>query len=163
MSLGKTEQIIRRPTLADLDFIVDNIRADDLAEVEAMGGKTVRECLDETTDIRNTAWVWEHDGNVMCIFGVNPVENTDGIGAIWMLGTKFFDDHEMIFASACRPILDDLISKFKYVFNYVYVENIKSIQWLMWLGFKISEAVPIGINGANFHRFEMWNEKCVTP
>lgn len=158
MSLGRTEQLVRRPTSADLDFMVENIRKEDLAEVEAMGGKTVRECLDETNDIQNTSWVWEHDGKVMCIFGVNPVEDSDRIGAIWMLATKFFDDYFMIFASGCKPIVEDMIKPFKYVFNYVHAENKKSIKWLQWLGFKVREAEPIGINGAQFHRFEMWNE-----
>ncbi len=157
--LGNTAQIVRRPTAADIDFLVDNIREDDLAEVKAMGGKTVRQCLNET-DLENTSWVWEHDGKVMCIFGVNPVENSDRVGAIWMLATKFFDDHFMIFASACKPILMDILKGFRYVFNYVYVENSKSIKWLSWLGFKIRQAEPIGVNGANFHRFEMWNEQC---
>jgi hypothetical protein len=44
------------------------------------------------------------------------------------------------------------------VFNYVYAENKKSIKWLEWLGFKVRDAQPIGINGANFHRFEMVND-----
>lgn len=161
MSIGKTEQIVRRPTPADIDFLVENVREDDLIEVKAMSGKTIRECLEETAQIETNAWVWEYDGKVMCIFGVNPVDGTGNIGVIWMLATKFFDDKFMIFASACKPVLEDLLKPFRYVFNYVYVENKKSIRWLKWLGFTFKEATPIGIDGANFHHFEMWNEKCV--
>ncbi len=159
MSGNKT--VIRRPTKDDIDFLVENIREDDVNEIKAIGGKTVRECINETKDIEDNSWVWEHEGKVMCIFGVNPIEDEDCVGAIWMLATKFFDEHEMIFAKTCKSILNEIITKFKYIFNYVHAENLKSIKWLEWLGFDISEAVPLGVNGEIFHRFEMWNDKCV--
>lgn len=158
---SKTEQIIRRPTLADIDFIVDNVREEDVIEVQMSGGGTIRECLDQTPDIDKNAWVWEYDGKVLCIFGVNPFEDKEGVGVIWMLATKDFERKSMIFASACKSVLEELIKPFNYILNYVYAENRKSVKWLKWLGFTVREAEPIGIDGARFHRFEMWNESCV--
>jgi hypothetical protein len=153
-----TDQIIRRPTARDIDFLVENIRDEDTAEINAMGGMTAREALDSTPNLDENAWVWEKNGKVMCIFGVNPIEELDRTGAIWLLGTKYFDDHHMVFAAACSSVFEELIKDYKMVFNYVYAENKKSIKWLEWLGFKVRDAQPIGINGANFHRFEMVND-----
>lgn len=157
----KTELIIRRPTLEDIDFVIENIRNEDLVETRALGGKTVRECLETTPDIERNAWVWENNGVVICIFGVNPIVGGDHLGVIWLLATKFFDDNSITFAFKCKPIVKDVIKLFKYVFNYVYAENRKSIRWLKWLGFNVCKAEPIGKNGAKFHRFEMWNDECV--
>jgi len=115
--------------------------------------------MDEVPDLDKNAYVWEYDGKVMCIFGVNPIK--DQIGIIWLLGTKFFDEHGNVFIFRCKTVFDEVMRPYKYVLNYVYVENKKSIKWLRWLGFKIEEAEPVGVNGALFHRFEKWNEKCV--
>lgn len=158
MSLGKTEQIIRRPTQADLDFIADHIREDDLIEVKAMGGRTIKECFSAIPNIEQTSWVWEYENKVMCIFGVNPIGHQRGI--IWMLATEFFEDKFMIFASGCKNVFEDMIAPFNYVFNYVYSKNEKSINWLGWLGFKIHDAIPVGPYNEKFHLFDMWNEKC---
>jgi hypothetical protein len=160
MSLDKTDQIVRRPTPADVEFIINNIRDEDAAEVAAFDGDSVRDILEMTPDLEKNAWVWERGGQVHAIFGVNPVKEHDGVGVIWMLATKSFDDHFMAFAAACKVVVDVMIEGYKYTYNYVSVENKKSIKWLKWLGFDVRNSEPIGINGAQFHRFEMWNKKC---
>lgn len=155
MSVGdRTDQIIRRPTSADIDFIVENIREEDVIEVKAAGGKSIRECITDIPNLEENSWVWEYDQKPVCIFGVNPF-GRPGEGLIWMLATTLFDDHFMVFAVACKSVVEDMVRPFKYVFNYVYVENRKSIRWLKWLGFTVREPEPVGVNGAMFCRFEM--------
>lgn len=160
MSLDKTDQIVRRPTPEDVEFIIANIRDEDAAEIAAFDGDSVRDVLAFTPDVEHNAWVWERHGKVHAIFGVNPIEGRDGVGIIWMLATKSFDEHFMAFAAACKVVVDVMIEKYEYLYNYVSVENRKSIKWLKWLGFDVRPSEPIGINGAEFHRFEMWNTKC---
>lgn len=161
MSLDDTDQIVRRPTPEDVEYVIANIRDEDRAEIDALDGGNVRNSLYQTPDMDKNAWVWEREGKVHAIFGVNPVEDRDGVGVIWMLATKTFDDHFMAFAAACKVVVEVMIKDYEYVFNYVYVENKKSIRWLKWLGFDVRPSEPIGINGAEFHRFEMWNLKNV--
>lgn len=160
MSLNNTDQIVRRPTPEDVEFVIANIRDEDVAEITALDNGNVRDALYETPDLEKNAWVWEREGKVHAIFGVNPVEGLDKVGVIWMLATKTFDEHFMVFAAACKVVVEHMIKNYEYLFNYVYVENRKSIKWLKWLGFDIKPAEPIGVNGAEFHRFEMWNEQC---
>lgn len=157
MLVKSTYQFVRKPTEADIDFIIENVRLEDVIEMDELDGGNVKEALHETPDIFNNAYVWEKDGKVMCIFGVNPLKEHDGVGVIWMLATKFFDEHSMAFIHACKEVVADMIDKYEYVFNYVYSENRKSIKWLKWLGFDVKDPEPIGHKGANFHRFEMLN------
>lgn len=158
MSLNETDQIVRRPTPEDVEFVIANIRKEDAKEVAAFDGDNVRDILETTPDLEHNAWVWERQGKVHAIFGVNPIKDHDKVGIIWMLATESFDEHFMAFAAACRVVVDEMIKGYKYVFNFVYVENRKSIKWLKWLGFDVRAAEPIGVNGAKFHRFEMWTK-----
>lgn len=162
MSLDDTDQLVRRPTPEDVEFVIANIRDEDAAEIAAFDGGNVSDALlRETPDMDKNAFVWERQGQVHAIFGVNPVEDRDKVGVIWMLATNTFDDHFMAFAAACKVVVEEMIKDYEYVFNYVHADNIKSIKWLKWLGFDVRDAEPIGINGAEFHRFEMWNLKNV--
>lgn len=153
--ISGTDQIVRRPNPEDIEFIIQNIRDEDVEEVNAMGGGTVRDALMSTDNLETNSWVWERDGQVHAIFGVNPVPDREGIGVVWMLATKSFDDHLFAFTAACRAVVQQMVKGYDYVFNYVYEENRKSIKWLEWLGFTIRDAEGIGIDGAKFHRFEM--------
>ncbi|TXH16744.1 MAG: hypothetical protein E6R03_04980 [Hyphomicrobiaceae bacterium] len=158
--MADTDQIVRRPTPEDVEFIIANIRDEDVAEIAALDGGNVRDALNETPDMDKNAFVWEREGKVHAIFGVNPVPELGKVGVIWLLATKTFDDHFMVFAAACKTVFGVVIKDYEYLFNYVHSENKKSIKWLKWLGFDVEPAEPIGINGAKFHRFEMVNEKC---
>ncbi len=155
-----TDQIVRRPTPEDVEFVIANIRDEDVAEITALDGGNVRDALAETPDMDKNAFVWEREGKVHAIFGVNPVPDMDRVGVIWMLATKTFDEHFMVFAAACKTVFDAVVKDYEYLFNYVHSENKKSIRWLKWLGFDVKPAEPIGVDGAQFHRFEMVNEKC---
>lgn len=162
MSLvADTDQIVRRPTPEDVEYIVAHIRKEDADEIAALDGGNARDALAETPDMDKNAFVWEREGKVHAIFGVNPVEGREKVGVIWMLAADTFDDHFMAFAAACKAVVEVMIKDYEYIFNYVYVENKKSIKWLKWLGFDVRPSEPIGINGAQFHRFEMWNLKNV--
>lgn len=153
--ISGNDQVFRRPTPEDIEFIIQNIRDEDVEEINAIGGGTVREALTSTANLETNSWVWERDGQIHAIFGVNPVPDSKGIGVVWMLATKSFDDHLFAFTAVCREVVEQMIKGYDYVFNYVYEENRKSIKWLEWLGFTIRDAEGIGVDGAKFHRFEM--------
>jgi len=151
------DHVVRRPTDEDIDHIVDNIREADIEELEALDGTTVRESLDRIEDIENTSHVWEVEGKVMCIFGVVPQPGPLSSGVIWMLATEDFHKYAKIFARGCQDVVSDMINGYSYLFNYIHSENKVSINWLKWLGFKVNDPIPVGHEGANFHKFEMTN------
>lgn len=153
-------EVIRRPTVEDLEFIIANIREEDRQEVADFDGDTIADVLEPTPDMFEHSWVWEYKGQVHAVFGVNPIEGHEGVGVIWMLATKFINEHLSAFISSSRLAVNMVVKNYKYVYNYVSVKNKKSIRWLKWVGFDMRDAEPIGVNGAMFNRFEMWNKKC---
>lgn len=150
-------EIVRKPTKDDVEYIINHIRPEDVEEVDAFSGETIRNVLETTPDLLNKSQVWEVDGRVVCIFGVNPI-NDMKMGIIWMLATTEFEKYSRMFAVRCKKVVDEMIDGFDFVLNYVHSKNKKSIEWLSWLGFKIYEPEPVGHKGELFTRFEM--RKC---
>lgn len=149
------KELIRKPTNEDVQYIVDNIRAEDEIECLSLSGSTIREALDNTPDLLKNSQVWVVENKVVCIFGVNPCG--DGTGVVWLLATNDFDKYNKLFAVKCLSVFKKVIKDYNYLVNYVYSKNTTSIKWLEWLGFKIYDAQPVGIKGANFHKFDMIN------
>lgn len=155
-----TKQIIRKPTQADVEYLIENVRPEDIEEVEAFDGSTVAETLHDTPDLLENSEVWEVDGKIVCMFGVTPVKEFQGVGVIWMLATAEFDKHAMVFAVNCKKVVKKMIKGYEFVFNYVHTKNTKSVEWLKWLGFVMHDPAPMGPKNELFTRFEM--ETCVT-
>jgi len=152
-----TNYIVRKPTQEDVEYLIDHIRPEDAAELDALDGSTVRESLDETPDLLDNSQVWEVDGRVVAIFGVTPMSGPMKVGIIWMLATDEFHKNVRKFARYCKEVFKKMIKGYGYVFNYIHAKNTVSIEWLKWLGFEILEGRPLGHQGEIFHKFEMRN------
>lgn len=149
-----TKQIIRRPTMEDIEFLICNIRKEDDAEVRAMSDLSVRDVLEDTPELEKNSYVWEKEGKIIAMFGVNPIPDKEGVGVVWLLGTTFFDKFYVAFIQECKAVFRQIIQGYDYIFNYVHVKNTKSVRWLKWLGFSLSEE-KIKINDEEFYRFDM--------
>lgn len=149
--------IVRKPTQEDIEYIIEHIRPEDVAELEALDGSTIREAFDETPGLLENSQVWEVNGKPVCIFGVTPQDGPYKVGIIWLLATDDFHMHTKKFARDCKRVFTEVIRGYGYLFNYIHSENTKSIEWLKWLGFEILDGRPLGHKGATFHKFEMKN------
>lgn len=148
-------EIIRRPTLDDLQILSDNARKADKEEVFFISGETIYENLINTSGIYENSFVWEIDNQLICIYGITPCDNGEGI--IWLLATDKFDNYTNIFRRKCKTIYKELIVGYNYLYNYVHFRHKKAIKWLKWLGCEVFEPEPIGLNGELFCKFEVKN------
>jgi hypothetical protein len=149
--------IVRKPTEEDVEYLIEHIRPEDAAEIDALDGSTIRDSLNETPDLYNCSQVWEVDGKPVAIFGVTPQPGPYPTGVVWLLATSDFHKHTREFAGNCREIMKNMIKGYGYLFNYIHAENRVSIRWLKSLGFTILDGIPLGHKGAIFHKFEMKN------
>lgn len=152
------KEFIRKATQDDVEFLIANVRPEDIEELNALDGSDVRSSLEETPNLIENSEVWEVEGKVVCLFGVTPVEELEGVGVIWMLATREFNKYSRLFPIRSKEVIADAIRRFDYIFNYVHTKNQKSVNWLRWLGFKMNDPEPIGHTGELFTRFEM--SKC---
>lgn len=147
--------VIRKPNIFDVQDLARKARLSDKIEVQAFHGNTIEECLNGTPGLYKNSYVWEVNGNLVCMFGVTPVDEDRGV--VWLLGTDMFDKYSRLFAVKCKKVFEDVVKDYRYIFNYVHAQHDKSLRWLKWLGFDIHPAEPVGINGEMFHFFERYN------
>lgn len=76
-------------------------------------------------------------------------------GSPWFLGTDAIDQNRLAFARASVFWRDQLLSRYDCLTNVIDARNASSIRWLKWLGFTISEPVPVGRGGLPFRIFEL--------
>lgn len=99
-------------------------------------------------------------GEVVVVFG-DTVHSLHGrIGVPWMIGTVNIEKHRREFLQACRPEIDEMLTRHSVLINYVDARNVTAIRWLRWLGFEFGPAEPYGPLGMMFQPFRMWSKPC---
>lgn len=140
--------IIRTATIEDAEYIGKNLRHADIVELQDGGSNDPG--AEVVQAFRDSIWssVAEVDGKPAVIWGIvqSPEKDTR---IPWMLATNG------IYKITRRQLLSASISQLcrmeeggGVLLNFVHAENKRSIQWLQWLGFSISDR-PIG----NFLKF----------
>ncbi len=69
--------------------------------------------------------------------------------------TDLVEKNKTTFLRYSRPMIEVMLAEFSHLENYVDARYKKCIRWLKWLGFVIHDAVPFGVQGLRFHKFEM--------
>lgn len=148
--------VMRDVEPGDVEYLIENIRALDLQEVQAMAGKGrwqkamhmgVRCSLYAKTCVIN--------GKVAAIIGAGPLSMAHAEGVPWMLGTDQVDENPRAVMALSRQYIPQMLALFPSLVNYVDARNTRSVKYLARLGFKISPPEPFGPYGLLFHKFEM--------
>jgi hypothetical protein len=146
---------IRKITPEDVSYIAEYAREADKKECYLLGGRTLQESFEQTERLYEDSYVWVVEDKIICAYGVVP--HNDKVGAIWLLATDDFEKYCYTFKKECKNIFKNLISGYKYLYNYVHYKHNKAINWLEWLGCDIMKPEPIGVDGELFCKFEVRN------
>lgn len=144
---------LRDATEADVEALVPNLRATDLAEVAAGTGRAPREVLADGVRLGGALAVVVN-GELVAIAGCHA-EPENGIGCPWMLGTDGVERHAFEFLRASRRVVRDWCRRYGYLLNFVHADHEVSIRWLQWLGFTVDDPHPLGVRGELFRPFWM--------
>lgn len=137
--------------------IADHVRDADKLEFAA-NLRTAAQVMAHGLRVSTVAWIGTVDGIPVCMFGVAPVDGfwLQGHGRPWMVGTRFLDDHALLFLRRCRGQVKHMLDLYPVLTNYVDARNDRAIQWLRWLGFRVSDVSrPCGIMNVPFFHFEL--------
>ncbi|MFN3582779.1 hypothetical protein [Phenylobacterium sp.] len=148
-----------------LSHLAENLRPSDIDEIQATTGTGPMQALVESVAVSERAWIIRVDGEPVCVFGAAPTE-FPGAGSVWMMGTSRMDERPVAL-SICRnfrPYLAELHKLWPILFNFIDARNQKSMDWLLWGGFQIIEALPNhGPEGRLFFTFSRYEPPCVHP
>lgn len=154
----ESKPYIRRATRGDCLYLAEHLRREDREEIgHALGiNPQYAVLIGFKTDYETHAVI--RDGRVVAIIGVGGVPGV--IGFPWMLATDELSTIRKTFLRGCNDLLQDILTRFPRLENYVWPKNEAHVQWLRWLGFKFDPAIPYGINDEPFQRFYMKDEIC---
>lgn len=143
---------VRTSIKSDIDAMKDRLRQTDVHEIYASHHRTPEEAL--TMCVEKTIFAATiENGRPAGIFGINT-ENILGRSAtIWMLSTDDLDKIGVRFLKNSRWFVDYMLEYYPFLENYVHEKNVKSIEWLKFLGAIIEDKQPYGIDGELFHHF----------
>ncbi|EEC0293660.1 hypothetical protein YV76_001002 [Salmonella enterica subsp. enterica] len=142
-------------TQAHIDEIIPNVRQSDIDEFYAAYGWTARQVLECGLKISTVACAGLINGEVVTIFGIAPASMIGGVGWPWLVGTDALAKHQKIFLRRCRHIVTAMLAIYPRLENYVDARNHVAKAWLHWLGFRLEEPAPFGVQKLPFHHFHL--------
>jgi len=147
---------IRRARLIDASTLAPEARQSDLDEVAALGWQAIDSAVRHSIMMSDRSYSAFIGKQLLAIGGIERISSLLYSGRPWLIGTKLVDARPGTFMRGCRPQLARMAAGYRFLENYVYVENGRTINWLQRLGFEVHfPAVPYGIYGKPFYRFTM--------
>jgi hypothetical protein len=137
-----------RPSLpGDSWMVLAALRQQEVDELSALGS-TSEECVRLGLQFGNamTAFI---DGEPAGIFGVADYGDHQ---IPWAVFTKVIDAHPVAFLRASKRWKASHSAK---LVQYVDARNERAVRWFKWLGFEVSDAEPLGLNGEPFHKAQV--------
>ena len=149
-----TDYLITKALPEHVDELVQNMRAEDRAEVEATGDDP-KSALLHSIERSTEAWTAFADGRVICMFGIAPPTILSDMAVPWLLTAEEMPKHKRIFLSRSRQVVEDWRQQYTLMVNYVDARYAKALRWLEWLGFSMGPDEILGPTGTPFRRVEM--------
>lgn len=146
---------IVQATRAHAFSMAPNLRAAEVREVMDSIGLTPTEALLQELGRSLVAWAWIVDGEVACMFGIVTPEMLGEASYPWFLTTPLVERYSRQFARACKALLPELLTRHPKLVGKVDARYTISVRWLRWLGARVSEPQPWGVEQQPFHHFEI--------
>lgn len=147
----------RRARPDDAVRLLADLRPADRAEMEATSDRPLIDTVLHSLTFSDLPLAAEHDGVLLCLFGVAPTHLLSGTAAPWLLGTNALPPHRRTLLAEGRRFVRAALADYDRLENYVDARNRQSVGWLKRIGFDIAPAEPFGPKRLPFHRFSMGN------
>lgn len=150
----KGNVVVREAVFHDIDAMKDNLRNEDLAEVQAAGHATAAEALETGFNLSDLCLTVLYKNDVAAMFGVVSDFNQVGDGArVWMLGTPVISRFPKTFAQLSYLFIQTLLKQYPVMYNYVDLRHHRAINWLTWCGAQFEEKIACGPGKTPFQKF----------
>lgn len=125
---------VRKSVQADVDWLKDNLRPEDAAEVTASHGSP-QQAMQESFDASDECWtiIVSDTQEIAGMYGVCRQDNITGV--IWLLTAPPITKVWLPFLRGSRKWVKEMNKKYPLLTNAVDEEYKVSIDWLRFLGF----------------------------
>lgn len=131
----------RPATIRDGLEVAKNLRKEDRAELEGRGHTLLQLPFGVAISDHPTAF-FSKDGEIAGVAGI--VQQSDGIGAIWMLCTPVIHREPITFVRQAKKWLKSVEGDYRLLWNLADARNHVHHKLLKHLGFKAVRSVPVG-------------------
>lgn len=133
----------RPPTTEDILSVAARMRDADVLEVAASSGHTPIQALTESVMDSEQSFCFVVDGVPHAIFGFDRT-GSRGDAIVWLLAADSVKAHRKLFLRESRRIVNAWAEEFTSLYNWVAEDNLASLRWLEWLGFRCKRARYLG-------------------
>ena len=137
--------------LKKCEFILNNLREEDLEELVALWGLNWKEKVIFSIKKLKVKFAFGRDecGNIIPIAmgGFQKIsEENPKIACVWLLSTKYIQSNKLSFMKVLRTHILASEKEYRILYNYIYKSNKKAKEWLLKLGFCFDNPKPNGLN-----------------
>ena len=132
---------------AYIDFILENIRKEDLQELRALWGDfwkkeainsfTNNDCIFSMVKDKNGAFIPIAVGGFQKVYKSNPE-----IVCVWLISTIFVEKNKKEFLKDVISSIKKANKEYYIMYNYIYEANTQAKKWLKKLGFNFENPKP---------------------
>lgn len=151
MSLPKNRLTVEPATEAHAVQLAAHIRPEDAAEMMASHGLEPLPGLKLAVKLSTTAKAILDGTRVVALFGVAPVESSEGVASIWLLAGRLVKRLPVAFMRVCAQEIALLAEAWGVLVNMIWTRNKQALRWVEALGFEVFEPIPFGVSGLPFH------------
>lgn len=134
---------IEPATVVDaLEFIAENLRTADRAEIRATSGLSPEDSLMASYHLSTSSYlILDRLSTPIGAMGAAPSLIED-VGIIWMLGTDGIEREALSIARQTVRYVEELHTDYPVLWNYIDARNELSMRWLDASGFSIADVLP---------------------
>jgi len=142
----------RKSTFADIEYLAENLRDADLAEIKAGFGISPLVALTHGFSSSEICMsVVDEEDTVVGILGVVPVKGSKN-GVIWMMATAGIERCTLSFLRQSRPYIRHLQTLYPLLYNCIDARNDLHIRWVKWMGFNFIKTIEdYGVEKRRFY------------
>lgn len=149
---------------SDVDYIIKNLRSEDLEEVKISFGEDFKNELKKSLFYYNAVIAVDSvTKKPILIYGVCPFEEDIYSGLVFMLSTPDIVHYKRSFFFELKKELNKFDKKFYFLCNKIYSKNFLAKKWLKWAGFQFDIPKPFSMNIPDgfeyFYRIRTTNNK----
>lgn len=142
-------------TLELAEELAPNLRPGDVAEAYALGLHP-RVALLDSVRKSEVATACIFGGELSCIFGAMTIRETalgGRLGLVWMLSGHGVNRHPKSFLRTSRRVVDELLTQWDELSNFIDSRYDAALRWAKWLGFEIQPPILLPGMTVPFCRF----------
>lgn len=106
-------------------------------------------------------WAGFIEDEPICAAGVYTPSLLDGNAMIWVITTPEIEEHQFTFVRQCHIFIHELAKNYNSISGFVDVRFERSIKWLKWMGFTVSNSAVLK-NNRLYHPFCLKGEQWQT-